>query len=194
MTFVQLEYIICLRQSPAFYPGRRLLPCYAATLSMQIKAGRGAGVCRQTNNPLCLRLWVVVIAQVSAYFRKEMRSANLLSIRKGSLPGELRIGIIPRWRLIYCLYLFNSLPSMQVRLVINWDDNRRYYPFWRGAIDAGILVTPLQQRDKGMCCFMKSNSYTCRKDDALYRKHYVLAQDIDLIAMALEEATVSGRR
>ncbi len=103
--------------------------------------------------------------------------------KKGLLVGELRIGIIPTLA-PYLLPLFiqpftKKYPA--VRLVVHEMMTELIVARLReGKIDAGILVTPLQEAgiQEYILFYEELMAYVSRKN-AMYEKSYVLPQDID---------------
>jgi LysR family transcriptional regulator, hydrogen peroxide-inducible genes activator len=187
MTFVQLEYIIAVDTWRHFVTAAG--HCYVTqpTLSMQIQ---------KLEDELEIKLFdrskqpVVPTetgAEVIEQARKILAERNLLletvQGKKGILTGELRIGIIPTLA-PYLLPLFIQ-PFTQkypgVKLIINEMMTELIIARLReGKIDAGILVTPLQEAgiSEFTLFYEEMMAYVSRKN-AVYKKAYVLPQDID---------------
>jgi LysR family hydrogen peroxide-inducible transcriptional activator len=125
--------------------------------------------------------------EIIEHARRVLQERNNLletiQLRKGVLTGELRIGIIPTLA-PYLLPLFiqpftKKYPS--VRLVVHEMMTDLIITRLReGRIDAGILVTPLQEPgiSEHVLFYEELMAYVS-KQNAIYEKSYVLPQDID---------------
>lgn len=125
--------------------------------------------------------------EIIEHARRVLQERNNLletiQLRKGVLTGELRIGIIPTLA-PYLLPLFiqpftKKYPS--VRLVVHEMMTDLIITRLReGKIDAGILVTPLQEPgiSEHVLFYEELMAYVS-KQNAIYEKSYVLPQDID---------------
>src|SRR5688500_5606118 len=108
---------------------------------------------------------------------------ELIQEKKGQVTGELRIGIIPTLA-PYLLPLFVQRFNKKypgIKLVV--QEMLTEYIVTRlreGRIDAGLLVTPLQEKGirESVLFHEELLAYVSRKN-AAYKKTYVLAQDID---------------
>lgn len=187
MTFVQLEYVIAVDTWRHFVTAAEHCFVTQPTLSMQIQ---------KLEEELDIKLFdrskqpVVPTetgAEIIEQARRILDGRNLLletvQSKKGILAGELRIGIIPTLA-PYLLPLFirsftKKYPG--VKLVINEMMTELIITRLReGKIDAGILVTPLQEAGiREFILFYEEMMAYVSKKNAVYEKTYVLPQDID---------------
>ena len=108
---------------------------------------------------------------------------EMINAKKDVIKGELKLGIIPTLA-PYLLPLF--IPSFakkhqQVKLVINeLTTNNILSGLRQGKIDAGILVTPLNENGiKEDVLFYEEMLAYVSKNNAVYKKTYLLPKDID---------------
>jgi LysR family hydrogen peroxide-inducible transcriptional activator len=187
MTFIQLEYIVALDGLRHFTMAADHCHVTQPTLSMQIQKLEeelGITIFDRSKQPVIpTATGAEIIAQARHILAQRDALRELIEYKKGTLTGELRIGIIPTLA-PYLLPLFIQQFAQQhakVKLVISeiTTDNI-IHSLKEGAIDAGILVTPLQQKGiKEYVLFYEEMLAYVSKKNALYQKHYVLAQDID---------------
>ncbi|HWJ90321.1 MAG TPA: LysR substrate-binding domain-containing protein, partial [Flavisolibacter sp.] len=119
--------------------------------------------------------------------RKLMADRDLLlqtiDERKGIVNGELRIGIIPTLA-PYLLPLFIGSITKKyplVKITVSELTTQLVVSCLReGRIDVGILVTPLQEAGiaEDVLFYEELVAYVS-KNNAVYKKNYVLAKDID---------------
>ena len=108
---------------------------------------------------------------------------EMLHTRKGIISGELKVGIIPTLA-PYLLPLFAQQFTKKyphVKLIVNEMMTDLMVNRLRdGSIDAGILVTPLQEYGvKEHILFYEELLVYVSKKNTDFKKNYVLAQDID---------------
>jgi LysR family hydrogen peroxide-inducible transcriptional activator len=187
MTFVQLEYIIAIDTWRHFAQAAEKCFITQPTLSMQVQKLEeelGIKIFDRSKQPVVpTEAGKELLIQARVLMAEKDRMMEMVELRKGILAGELRIGIIPTLA-PYLLPLFiqsftGKYPT--VRLVVHeMMTDVIIESLKEGTIDAGILVTPLQ--DTGMREFIlfyeELVAYVSRKN-AAYKKTYVLAQDID---------------
>lgn len=187
MTFTQLEYIISLNIHKQFSLAAE--KCYVTqpTLSMQIQKLEdelGVKIFDRTKQPVTV---TQAGQEVIAYARKIIAERDELlqsiSDKKDIVNGELRVGIIPTLA-PYLLPLFIPLFTKKypkIKLVFNEvTTDLLVRDLKEGALDAGILVTPLY--DKGIredvLFYEELMVYTSKKSD-LIGKEYILSKDIN---------------
>lgn len=187
MTLVQLEYIVAVDTWRHFATAAEKCFVTQPTLSMQIQKLEeelGIKLFDRSKQPV---VPTETGAEVINQARKILAEQNLLletvQQKKGVVTGELRIGIIPTLA-PYLLPLFiqpftRKYPA--VRLVVNEMMTELIIARLReGKIDAGILVTPLQESGiKEFTLFYEEMMAYVSKKNAVYEKTYVLPQDID---------------
>ena len=187
MTFVQLEYIVAIDSWRHFAQAAAYCNVTQPTLSMQVqKLERELGMKIFDRSKLPVvptEAGLEVISQARKILTERDHLQETIQLRKGILTGELRIGIIPTLA-PYLLPLFiqpftRKFPS--VKLVIHEMMTDLIISRLReGRIDAGILVTPLQEPGiQEMVLFYEELMAYVSKRNAIYEKAYVLPQDID---------------
>ena len=187
MTFIQLEYIVALDGLRHFTMAADHCHVTQPTLSMQIQKLEeelGITIFDRSKQPVVpTATGAEIIAQARHILAQRDALRELIEYKGGPLTGGVHIGIIPTLA-PYLLPLFIQQFAQQhakVKLVISeiTTDNI-IHSLKEGAIDAGILVTPLQQKGiKEYVLFYEEMLAYVSKKNALYQKHYVLAQDID---------------
>jgi LysR family transcriptional regulator, hydrogen peroxide-inducible genes activator len=126
-----------------------------------------------------------IILKETAYLRE------LVQEKKGSVAGELRVGIIPTLA-PYLLPLFIKFflkKYPMVRLVITEVRTETIMEQLKnGILDVGILVTPLADVHlTEIPLFYEEFVVYAAKNEALWDKKYVLAEDIDVKHLWLME-------
>jgi len=187
MTFTQLEYVLALDATRQFTTAAEHSFVTQPTLSMQIQKLEeelGVIIFDRSKQPVVpTETGKEIIAQAKAILMQRDALQELVQDKKGMLTGELKLGIIPTLA-PYLLPLFIQNFSSkydQVKLVISEMTTDMIVQALRdGSVDAGILVTPLQQRTitEHVLFYEELTAYVS-KNNALYKKDYVLARDID---------------
>lgn len=187
MTFVQLEYIVAVDTWRHFATAAGQCFVTQPTLSMQIQKLEeelGFKIFDRSKQPVVpTEAGLEVIEHARRVLQERNNLLETVQLRKGVLTGELRIGIIPTLA-PYLLPLFiqpftKKYPS--VRLVVHEMMTDLIITRLReGKIDAGILVTPLQEPgiSEHVLFYEELMAYVS-KQNAVYEKTYVLPQDID---------------
>lgn len=187
MTFTQLEYVIAVDNTRHF--AKAAAQCYVTqpTLSMQIQKLEeelGLKLFDRSKQPVVpTQAGVAIIKQARNIISECKAIHEIVQVQKGILHGQLVVGIIPTLA-PYLLPLF--LPSFtkkypHVKLVINELTTELIVSRLReGRLDAGILVTPLQESgiNEDPLFYEELVAYVSKTNTA-YKKNYVLAADID---------------
>jgi LysR family transcriptional regulator, hydrogen peroxide-inducible genes activator len=187
MTLVQLEYIIAVDTWRHFATAAEHCFVTQPTLSMQIQKLEeelDVKIFDRSKQPVVpTETGTEIIQQARTILAERNLLLENLQNKKGVLTGELRIGIIPTLA-PYLLPLFiqtfaKKFPS--VKLVVHEMMTELIVARLReGKIDAGILVTPLQEAGiKEFVLFYEELMAYVSKKNAVYEKTYVLPQDID---------------
>ena len=187
MTFVQLEYLIALDNFRHFAEAAR--SCYVSqpTLSMQIQKLEeelDVKLFDRSKQPVIpTEIGAELIEQARKIIAEKNVIDEIVSLKKGVVSGELRIGIIPTLA-PYLLPLFVQRFTEKyplVRLVVNELTTESFIAQLRAAkIDMGILVTPLQEQGiKEYVLFYEELMAYVSPKNAAYKKTYMLPQDID---------------
>jgi LysR family hydrogen peroxide-inducible transcriptional activator len=187
MTLTQLEYIVAVDTWHHFAKAAEKCFVTQPTLSMQLhklEQELGVKIFDRSKQPVvATEAGAEIIAQARRILSERDVLLERVQSRKGFLTGELRIGIIPTLA-PYLLPLF--IPAFTkkyplVRLVVTEMTTEVTVSRLReGRIDAGILVTPLNEngiREQPLF-YEEMVAYVSRKN-AAYQKTYVLPQDID---------------
>ncbi len=187
MTFVQLEYIVSLDTHRHFAVAAEQCHVTQPTLSMQInklEQELGLKLFDRSKVPVLPTAGGVEIiekARVILAGRDELLES--IDSKKDVVKGELRIGIIPTLA-PYLLPLFiNSLAKRfpELKLKVSELTTLSLISHLReGRIDAGIMVTPLQEAGiaEDVLFYEEMVAYVSRNNHA-YKKQYVLSKDID---------------
>lgn len=187
MTLVQLEYIIAVDTWRHFATAATHCFVTQPTLSMQIQKLEeelDIKIFDRSKQPVVpTEIGTEIIDQARKIVAEKNALLESVQSKKGMLVGELRIGIIPTLA-PYLLPLFiqpftKKYPA--VRLVVHEMMTELIVARLReGKVDAGILVTPLQEAGirEYILFYEELMAYVSRKN-AVYEKTYVLPQDID---------------
>ena len=187
MTFVQLEYIIAVDTWRHFAEAAKHCFVTQPTLSMQIQKLEEELEVKLFDRSKQPVVPTETGTEIIEQARKILAERNLLlenlEHKKGVLTGELRIGIIPTLA-PYLLPLFiqpftKKYPG--VKLIVNEMMTELIISRLReGKIDAGILVTPLQETGikEHILFYEEMMAYVSKKNE-VYEKTYLLPQDID---------------
>ncbi|MFT3843749.1 MAG: LysR substrate-binding domain-containing protein [Lacibacter sp.] len=187
MTFTQLEYLVAVDTYRHFATAAAHCFVTQPTLSMQLQKLEdelGIKLFDRSKQPVIpTEAGIEIIAQARRILQEKSVIQELAQNKKGVLTGELRIGIIPTLA-PYLLPLFaksfnKKYPS--VKLIVH--EMMTEYIIRRlreGRIDAGLLVTPLQENGiKEDVLFYEELLVYVSPKNAAYKKQYVLAKDID---------------
>lgn len=187
MTFTQLEYIVAVDNARHF--ARAAAQCFVSqpTLSMQIQKLEeelGIKIFDRSKQPvLPTEAGAAIINQARNIIVETKAINEIVQVQKGILAGRLALGIIPTLA-PYLLPLFVASFTKKyplVKLVVNELTTDLIISRLReGKIDAGILVTPLQEPGiKEDPLFYEELVTYVSKSNVAYKKNYVLASDID---------------
>lgn len=195
MTITQLEYVIAVDTYRHFSTAAEQCFITQPTLSMQIqKLEEELNVkifdrSKQPVIPTETGEEILVQARVIVHEVKMMQ--QLVKDRQGLLQGELRVGIIPTLA-PYLLPMFlqkflNKYPDIKIK-VKELTTEHIIEKLKSGKIDAGLLVTPLQDSSiMEYPLFYEEMVAYVSKSNAAFKKSYVLADDIDLDELWLLE-------
>ncbi len=187
MTFIQLEYIVALDSCRHFSTAADSCFVTQPTLSMQVQKLEeelGIKIFDRSKQPVMpTEAGLDIIEQARKILAEKNILTDITQSKKGVMTGELRIGIIPTLA-PYLLPLFVQAFNKKypgVKLVVNEMMTEYIVTRLReGRIDAGILVTPLQEKGirEHVLFYEELLAYISKKNSA-YPKTYVLPQDID---------------
>lgn len=188
MTITQLEYIIAVDTYRHFSTAAAQCFVTQPTLSMQVQKleeALGSKIFDRSKQPVIpTETGEEIILQARKILHEVKMIYQLISDKQGVLKGDLRIGIIPTLA-PYLLPMFlqpflTKYPEIKIK-VKEMTTDVIIEKLKAGKIDAGLLVTPLQ--DKGIIeypLFYEELVAYVSEQNAAYKKTYVLADDIDL--------------
>ena len=187
MTFTQLEYILAIDTHRHFAKAADACFVTQPTLSMQVgklEKTLGVKIFDRTHSPVVpTEAGKQILEQAKKILLEKSRVSEIISLKKGLVEGELRIGIIPTLA-PYLLPLFvqsflRKYPK--VKLVVFEKTTEALLEGLReSSLDAGILVTPLNK--KGLLeevLFYEELLVYVSENNGLFQKSYVLAREID---------------
>lgn len=195
MTITQLEYIIALDTYRHFSTAAQRCFVTQPTLSMQVQKLEdelGTKLFDRSKQPVIpTETGEEVLQQARMIVHEVKMMHQLIKDKQGVLQGELRIGIIPTLA-PYLLPMFLqpfliNYPDIKIR-VKEMTTDIIVEKLKAGKIDAGLLVTPLQENTiKEYPLFYEELVAYVSKSNAAFKKTYVLADDIDLKELWLLE-------
>ncbi|MHB8209466.1 LysR substrate-binding domain-containing protein [Mucilaginibacter sp.] len=187
MTFIQLKYIIAIDTFRHFALAAEKCFVSQPTLSMQLQKAEdemGVRIFDRSKQPLVpTEIGAELIEQARKIIAEVALLDEIVSLRKGVISGELKIGIIPTLA-PYLLPLFIQSFTQKyphVKLIINELTTDAIVADLRhGKIDMGLLVTPLQESGiKEFPLFYEELMAFVSKENAHQEKTYLLPRDID---------------
>jgi LysR family hydrogen peroxide-inducible transcriptional activator len=187
MTFVQLEYIIAVDTYRHFAKAADNCFVTQPTLSMQIQkleAELGLKIFDRSKQPVMpTEAGAAIIEQARKILGEKGMIDEIVQQKKGVVTGVLTVGIIPTLAPYLLPLLIQKFIKKYplVRLVVSELTTEVIIERLReGRIDAGILVTPLDEPGikEHPLFYEEMMAYVSKKDKA-YQKTYMLPQDID---------------
>lgn len=195
MTITQLEYIIAVDTYRRFATAAEQCFITQPTLSMQIQKleeDLGNKIFDRSKQPVIpTEIGEEIIRQARIIIHEVKMIHQLIRDKEGVLQGELRIGIIPTLA-PYLLPMFlqsflSKYPDIKIR-VKEMTTDIIIEKLKAGRIDAGLLVTPLQDSTiREYPLFYEELVAYVSKKNAAYKKTYILQDDIDLKELWLLE-------
>ena len=182
-----MEYVVALDRFRHF--ATAAAHCYITqpTLSMQIhklEQELGTKIFDRSKQPVVpTENGLAIIDHARRILGERDAMMEMLNDRKGIISGELKVGIIPTLA-PYLLPLFirkfaKKYPGVKL-IVVEMVTDLIISRLREGAIDAGILVTPLQEPGiREYTLFYEELLVYVSKKNHNFKKQYVLAQDID---------------
>jgi len=187
MTFTQLEYILAIDTHRHFAKAADACFVTQPTLSMQVgklEKTLGVKIFDRTHSPVVpTEAGKQILEQAKKILLEKSRVSEIISLKKGLVEGELRIGIIPTLA-PYLLPLFvqsflRKYPK--VKLVVFEKTTEALLEGLRdSSLDAGILVTPINEKGlREEVLFYEELLVYVSENNGLFQKTYVLAKEID---------------
>lgn len=187
MTLTQLEYILAVDQYRHFAQAARACYITQPTLSMQLhklEEELGIKIFDRSKQPvLPTEQGLEVIEQARKIIAERDLLLEITHHKKDEVSGFLRLGIIPTLA-PYLLPLFvnsfiKKFPLVKLQ-VTELNTTSLVQKVKEGSIDAGILVTPLQDNSvQEEPLFYEEMVAYVSKSNSVYQKNYVLPGDID---------------
>lgn len=187
MTLSQLEYIVAVDTHRHFADAAEACHVTQPTLSMQIQKLEeelGVKIFDRTKQPVIpTEIGLAILAQARIALREATLITQLIDDQKGSMTGELRIGIIPTLAPYLLPHLFRQMRENypQLNLIIKETITEEIInELKNNRLDCGLVVTPLNDSTiREDVLFYEELFVYVSKRNALYNKKYVLAADID---------------
>jgi LysR family transcriptional regulator, hydrogen peroxide-inducible genes activator len=188
MTIIQLEYLVAVDSFRHFAKAAEHCCVTQPTLSMQIQKLEeelGIKVFDRSKQPVVpTEIGQKVIAQARQTLKESLKIIEIVEEQKGSLSGELRLGIIPTLA-PYLLPLFvnnfiQKYPSIHLKITELTTENL-IQKLKNDAIDVGIAVTPLH--DEALIedpIFYEEFVAFVSENESAYQKEYILSEDLDI--------------
>ena len=187
MTIIQLSYLVAVDNIRHF--ARAADKCFVTqpTLSMQIQKLEeelGLKIFDRSKQPVVpTEAGIAIIEQARKILAEKNKVEEIVQQQKGVITGVLKLGIIPTLA-PYLLPLFvqkfiRTYPLVKL-VVTELTTERMIKRLREGRIDAGILVTPLNEPGlkESILFYEEMMAYVSKKDKA-FKKTYMLAQDIN---------------
>jgi len=195
MNFQQLEYIVAVDTYRHFATAAEKCFVTQPTLSMMIhklEEELGAKVFDRSRQPVVTtELGKPIVEQARIILKETAYLKEMVRERQGTVAGELRVGIIPTLApYLLPLFIKSFLKKYPlVRLVITEMRTETLTEQLKsGALDAGILVTPLEDKQlTELPLFYEEFVVYSAKNEAILDKKYVLAEEIDVKHLWLME-------
>ncbi len=195
MTITQLEYIIAVDTFRHFADAAENCCITQPTLSMQIQKLEEeleVKIFDRSKQPVIpTEIGEEIIAQSRVILKESKRIKEIITTKKDEKSGELRLGIIPTLApYLLPLFLQNFLkkyPLVKVKITeLTTDDLLEKLK--KNQIDVGLLITPTNDENiNEYPLFYEEFVVYTSKTNKIYKKNYVLAEDIDINSLWLLE-------
>lgn len=150
MTLVQLEYVIAVDTYRSFVAAAEKCHVTQPTLSMQVQKleeSLGVKIFDRSRQPVVpTEVGAKIIKQARVILMESQKINEILQEKKGEISGELRVGVIPTiapYLLPDVITRFlKKYPKIELQ-IWEYTTERLVEELKRGALDCGILSTPL---------------------------------------------------
>jgi LysR family hydrogen peroxide-inducible transcriptional activator len=187
MTLIQLEYVVALDTWRHFSTAAEKCFVTQPTLSMQIQKLEDelrVHIFDRSKVPVVpTEDGVAIIQQAREILKEAERLNEIVREKKGELTGDLKLGIIPTLA-PYLLPLFlntflKRFPGIRLTLT-ELTTEIIVERLKKNLLDAGLLVTPLEENSiTEHPLFYEEFVVYVSPDETVYKKRYVLADDIN---------------
>jgi LysR family hydrogen peroxide-inducible transcriptional activator len=187
MTLTQLQYAVAIDTWRHFAKAAEHCFVTQPTLSMQIRSLEeelGLRLFDRSRTPVVpTEEGVEIIAQARTILREVERVSEIVQEKQGKPSGTLTLGIIPTLAPYLLPRFLGGFLARQpdIRLVVSELTTEVIVDRLRlNLLDAGLLVTPLQEPGiEERHLFYEDYVVYVSPDEPVYRKRYVLADEID---------------
>ena len=188
MTIIQLEYAVALATYKSFVSAAEKSFVTQPTLSLQIQKLEeelGVKIFDRSKHPIeVTAMGKIIIEQVRKAIEEFERIHELIQQHQNTLSGVFRLAVIPTVAPnILPALLENyakSFPDIRME-VSEMETNRIIKALRNNEIDAGLLSTPLEEKDiKEFPLFYEPLVAYLRSDDVLLKKRMLVPEDLDL--------------
>lgn len=194
-SLLQLEYIVAVDSWRHFALAAEKCFITQPTLSMQIrKLERDLGVLlfdRSKQPVIPTEAGTAIIEQARIILKEAGRLPELVGEMKGKVEGTIRLGIIPTIAPYLMPLFINKFISKfpGIRLIVHEIITEEIIErLKKGALDAGILSTPLEEKSiRENPLFYEEFVVYLSRDDKSFSKKYLLPKDIDVSRLWLLE-------
>lgn len=188
MTIIQLEYAVALATYKSFVLAAEKSFVTQPTLSLQIQKLEeelGVKIFDRSKHPIDITaMGKVIIEQIRKTLEEFERIHELIQQQQNIISGTFRLAVIPTIApsILPALLEHYATNFPDIRLdVTEMETNRIITALRNNEIDAGLLSTPLEQKDiKEYPLFYEPFVAYLRNDDALLKKRLVEPDDIQL--------------
>jgi len=195
MTLIQLEYLLAVDEYRHFATAASHCFVTQPTLSMQIQKLEqelGIKLFDRSRQPVVpTPIGELVLAHSRRIMKEVTMLEDVIKEKQGLIHGELRLGIIPTLA-PYLLPLFlqsflDKYPDVHLKVKEMTTDNLME-ALQKGHLDMALVVTPLQNHAfREHPLFYEEMVAYVSKNNAAYKKTFVLANDIDVHELWLLE-------
>ena len=188
MTIIQLEYAVALATYKSFVSAAEKSFVTQPTLSLQIQKLEeelGVKIFDRSKHPIeVTAMGKVIIEQVRKAIEEFERIHELIQQHQNTLSGVFRLAVIPTVapNILPALLENYSKSFPDIRMEVSeMETNRIIKALRNNEIDAGLLSTPLEEKDiKEYPLFYEPFVAYFRSDDKVLKKRLVTPEDIDL--------------
>jgi len=188
MTIIQLEYAVALATYKSFVSAAEKSFVTQPTLSLQIQKLEeelGVKIFDRSKHPIeVTAMGKIIIEQVRKAIEEFERIHELIQQHQNTLSGVFRLAVIPTVapNILPALLENYSKSFPDIRMEVSeMETNRIIKALRNNEIDAGLLSTPLEEKDiKEFPLFYEPLVAYLRSDDVLLKKRMLVPEDLDL--------------
>jgi LysR family hydrogen peroxide-inducible transcriptional activator len=196
MNFQQLEYIVAIETYKNFALAAE--KCFVtqptlSTMIQKLEEELDVKIFDRSKHPVkATQIGEEIIKQARQILNQSKQLKHFVKDFKGSIEGELRIGIIPTVAPYLLPMFLNKVVLKYPNLTLNIEElttQQIINKLGKGAIDLGILATPLHQKDLVEYPVYYERFFVYASDNlySKWKKKYILPRDIKVIDLLLLE-------